>query len=113
MLQSLPMVTKGPGPLAVAEASLDIMSSESPKFRYMVVDQPGQADATIRRAMTEMLQLNHQQPHTFGLEKLTSILQEEQQKLIGLSEAPKPWFSVPDAEQNIVDGSKGNIKFDL
>ncbi|RBP51303.1 SDR family oxidoreductase [Arenicella xantha] len=82
MLQGLEMVTKGADPLAVAEAALDIMQSDKPKRRYMVVDQASQAETTVRKALQKALQLNQGQKHQFDSAKLIEMLQQEQQKLV-------------------------------
>ena len=68
---------KGPDPLDVALAALDIMQSDSPKRRYMVTATSGQADATIRRQISKMLELNNDQAHQFERARLVEILDEE------------------------------------
>ena len=77
MLAGLGRVTDGPDPLAVAEAALDIMQSQTPKARYMVTHTEAQADATVRRQISKMLELNIGQPHSFDREKLIKMLDEE------------------------------------
>lgn len=81
LFSRLPMVEKGPEPDAVAEAVLHAMSSETPKLRYMVVDQQAQADATIRKALREMLELNHQHKFSYDQATLVKMLQQELSKL--------------------------------
>lgn len=71
----------GPDPLAVAEAALDIMSSDKPKPRYLVTDQVGQADSAIRRMVAKTLELNHDQKYTFDRDALIKILDQELEKL--------------------------------
>lgn len=71
---------KGPDPLDVALAALDIMQSDSPKRRYMVTATLGQADATIRRQISKMLELNNDQAHQFERARLIEMLDEEIEK---------------------------------
>lgn len=70
----------GPDPLAVAQAALDIMSSDKPKLRYLVTDQAGQAELTIRRMITKTLELNQGQKHSFNRDALIKMLDQELEK---------------------------------
>ena len=77
MLAGLGKVVEGPDPLAVAEAALDIMQSSKPKARYMVTATQAQADATLRRQISKMLELNQNQPHSLDRDQFIKMLDEE------------------------------------
>ena len=61
-------------PQEVAEAVMHALFSENPKRRYMVVPHAGQADYTLRQAMTELLQLNQDHPYSFSREQLIEMM---------------------------------------
>ena len=82
-LALLDQVIKGSDPLPVAQAALDIMQSDAPKRRYMVVPNERQAQATIRSNMQRLLQQNQTQQFKFDNETLLNMLQEEMDKLGG------------------------------
>jgi hypothetical protein len=50
---------------------------ENPQRRYMVVGDPGRADATMRALLVRMLELNANQPYTYDREGLIKLLDEE------------------------------------
>jgi NAD(P)-dependent dehydrogenase (short-subunit alcohol dehydrogenase family) len=77
MVAGLGQVEKGPDPIDVAMAALDIMQSDEPKIRYMVTKPVGEADATIRRQLSKMLELNNGQVHQFDRARLIEMLDEE------------------------------------
>jgi len=77
MIAGLTQVEKGPDPIDVAMAALDIMQSDQPKNRYMVTATVGQADATVRRQISKMLELNNGQVHEFDRTRLIEMLDEE------------------------------------
>jgi hypothetical protein len=77
MIAGLAQVEKGPDPIDVAKAALDIMQSDTPKLRYMVTATVGQADATVRRQISKMLELNGGQVHQFDRARLVEMLDEE------------------------------------
>ncbi|MFQ3208443.1 MAG: 3-hydroxybutyrate dehydrogenase [Psychromonas sp.] len=77
MIAGLTQVEKGPDPIDVAMAALDIMQSDQPKMRYMVTATVGQADATVRRQISKMLELNDGQVHQFDRARLIEMLDEE------------------------------------
>jgi NAD(P)-dependent dehydrogenase (short-subunit alcohol dehydrogenase family) len=77
VIAGLIQVEKGPDPIDVAMAALDIMQSDQPKIRYMVTATVGQADATVRRQISKMLELNNGQVHQFDRARLIEILDEE------------------------------------
>ena len=63
-------------PDAVAEAALDFLTSETPKRRYMVVPNQGEAAITIRQALWEMVQLNAEQPYSYSRDELVGMLDD-------------------------------------
>jgi 3-hydroxybutyrate dehydrogenase len=81
MIAGLTQVEKGPDPIDVAMAALDIMQSDQPKMRYMVTATVGQADATVRRQISKMLELNGGQVHQFDRARLIEMLDEEIDKV--------------------------------
>ena len=85
-LAALSQVVKGPDAIDVAMAALDIMQSDEPKLRYMVTATVGQADATVRRQISKMLELNNGQVHQFDRARLIEMLDEEIEK--GAKEKP-------------------------
>lgn len=68
-------------PIAVARAVEHALFAEQPKMRYMVVPNAQQAEITIRKAMEEMLQLNHDQAYSYDRAGLIKMLDEELVKL--------------------------------
>jgi 3-hydroxybutyrate dehydrogenase len=81
MVVRLTQVEKGPDPIDVAIAALDIMQSDTPKNRYMITATVGQADATVRRQISKMLELNDGQVHQFDRARLIEMLDEEIDKV--------------------------------
>ena len=77
MVVGLSQVEKGPDPIDVAMAALHIMQSDKPRLRYMVTATVGQADATVRRQISKMLELNNGQVHQFDRARLIEMLDEE------------------------------------
>lgn len=77
MIAGLTQVDKGPDPIDVAMAALDIMQSDQPKMWYVVTATVGQADATVRRQISKMLELNDGQVHQFDRARLIDMLDEE------------------------------------
>ena len=63
-------------PDAVALAALDFMSSDSPKRRYMVVPNQGEADLTLRQAMRELAQLNQGHAFSHTRDELVAMLDD-------------------------------------
>ncbi len=76
-LERLGQVDQGADPLPVAEAALDFMSSDSPKRRYMVVPNIGQANATIRKSMSKLIEQNSTQQFRFSDDELRAMFEEE------------------------------------
>lgn len=81
MIAGLTQVEKGADPIDVAQAALHIMQSDEPKLRYMVTATVGQADVTIRRQISKMLELNNGQVHQFDRARLIEMLDEEIDKV--------------------------------
>jgi NAD(P)-dependent dehydrogenase (short-subunit alcohol dehydrogenase family) len=69
-------------PDEVAQAVLHLMTSDSPKRRYMVAPNAQQAATTIRFAMARMLELNQDQPYTYSRDELVALLDELMSKSI-------------------------------
>jgi NAD(P)-dependent dehydrogenase (short-subunit alcohol dehydrogenase family) len=65
-----------PEPDDVAQAALHFMSSDTPKRRYLVVPNQGEAEMTIRQIMMEMVQLNEDHPFSYSRDELIQILDE-------------------------------------
>jgi NAD(P)-dependent dehydrogenase (short-subunit alcohol dehydrogenase family) len=63
-------------PDEVAQAVLHLMTSESPKRRYMVTPNAEQAQITIRQALQRTLQLNEGQPYSYDRDQLVELLDE-------------------------------------
>ena len=63
-------------PDEVAEAVMHALFDENPKRRYMVVPNQGQAEATIRQAIREMVQLNEGHVYSYDRESLIAMLDE-------------------------------------
>jgi len=66
----------GVEPDAVAEAALHALFDPSPKMRYMVVPAAGQAQATIRKAIMELVELNQGHEFSYDRETLITMLDE-------------------------------------
>jgi len=77
LVAGLTQVDKGNDPIDVAMAALHIMQSDTPKIRYMVTATVEQADATVRRQISKMLELNNGQVHQFDRARLIKMLDEE------------------------------------
>lgn len=65
-----------PNSLPVALAVLDAFTSPNPKPRYLVVPTQEQAEMTIRKALQEAVQLNHNQPYSYKRDELIAMLDE-------------------------------------
>jgi NAD(P)-dependent dehydrogenase (short-subunit alcohol dehydrogenase family) len=63
-------------PDEVAQAVLELMTSDSPKRRYMVTPNEEQAQITIRSAMQRLLELNQDQPYAYDRDGLVALLDE-------------------------------------
>jgi NAD(P)-dependent dehydrogenase (short-subunit alcohol dehydrogenase family) len=63
-------------PDEVADAVLDLLSSDKPKRRYMVTANERQAQSAIEAAMRRVVQLNHDQPYQYDREGLIAVLDE-------------------------------------
>jgi NAD(P)-dependent dehydrogenase (short-subunit alcohol dehydrogenase family) len=63
-------------PDEVAAAVAQALTEASPRRRYMVVPDAGEAEVTIRKAIEELVQLNEGQPYTYGRDALVAMLDE-------------------------------------
>ena len=61
-------------PDEVAEAVYQLLTVDTPKRRYMVTPNEGQAHRTIEAAMRRVVQLNHDQPYQYDREGLFAVL---------------------------------------
>ena len=61
-------------PLEVAQAVLHLMSSDTPKRRYMVTPNAEQAAVTIRVGLQRILELNEDQPYSYDRDELVALL---------------------------------------
>lgn len=77
LLGRLDQTSKGPDPIDVAKSALHLMQSDSPKSRYLVTSNSGQAEVTVRRQISKMLELNNGQTHQFDRARLIEMLDEE------------------------------------
>jgi len=69
--------SKYPEPDDVAAAVLHSLSDAKPKRRYMVVPVQAEAEATIRKAIQELVQLNEQHPFSYDRKALVEMLDAE------------------------------------
>lgn len=65
-----------PEPDEVAAAAVHALTNAKPRARYMVVPAANQAQVTIRKAMEELVQLNHGHQFTLDREALVKMLDE-------------------------------------
>ncbi len=63
-------------PYEVAEAVLEFMTTDSPKRRYLVTPNAGQAHRTVRTAIDRALELNEDQIYTLDRDELVAMLDE-------------------------------------
>ncbi len=63
-------------PEEIAAAVVDILESEDPKTRYMIVGTRDSAERTVQKAMEEMVQLNENQAYTLNRDELVAMLDE-------------------------------------
>jgi NAD(P)-dependent dehydrogenase (short-subunit alcohol dehydrogenase family) len=69
--------SKYPEPDDVAAAVLHFLSNTTPKHRYMVVPVQAEAEATIRKAIQEVVQLNEYQKFSYDRDTLVRMLDAE------------------------------------
>jgi NAD(P)-dependent dehydrogenase (short-subunit alcohol dehydrogenase family) len=70
-------VEKGADPIDVAKVALEIMQSEAPRRRYMVTAVASEAEATLRRQLSKMLELNNSQANHLDRAGMIKLLDEE------------------------------------
>ena len=63
-------------PDEVAQAFLHALTAAEPKRRYLVVPNRGEAETTIKAALTRAVQLNAKQPYTLDRDALVKLLDE-------------------------------------
>ncbi len=68
-------------PIAVARAVEHALFSDTPKARYLVVPNQGEAAWTIGKAMQEMVQLNQDHPYSYDRDALVKMLDQALQDL--------------------------------
>jgi len=68
-------------PQEVAEAVMHALFSDKPKRRYLVVPNASQAYFTLGQAMTELLQLNQDQPYSFTRDQLIEMMDAQMKSL--------------------------------
>ena len=66
----------GEEPHKVATAVLDVMSSDKPKHRYMVVPNDNQAKRTVTIALKKAVELNCDQEFEYTQEELIKMLEQ-------------------------------------
>jgi NAD(P)-dependent dehydrogenase (short-subunit alcohol dehydrogenase family) len=65
-----------PEPDDVARAALEFLTTDSPRRRYMVVPNKGEAEVTIRGALRELVQLNQGQRYSYSRDELVRMLDD-------------------------------------
>jgi NAD(P)-dependent dehydrogenase (short-subunit alcohol dehydrogenase family) len=63
-------------PDEVSAAFMHFLFDDNPKRRYMVVPNEGEAEVTIRKAISELAQLNERQEYTYSRDQLIKMLDE-------------------------------------
>ncbi|MEM7704577.1 MAG: SDR family NAD(P)-dependent oxidoreductase [Pseudomonadota bacterium] len=76
-------------PTPVALATLDFLSAEQPKRRYLVAPNAREAEFAIRSALKRVAELNHDQPYSQSREALITTLDELMTELSSNSHAEK------------------------
>jgi len=74
-------VEEGADPIAVGQAVEQALVSADPKARYMIVPNQREADITLRKAIREMLELNHEQDYSYDEAAILKMVQEQYQAL--------------------------------
>lgn len=65
---------EGTPPLAVANTISRALFEESPRYRYMIVPEQGEAGMTIAAGMVELLQFNGAHEHSYSQEEIGSLV---------------------------------------
>lgn len=89
----------------VAQAALDFLTSASPKRRYMVVPNQGEAELTIRQALREMAQLNEGHAFSYDRDELVEMLDEVLSEVALASAPPTETGSRIGLHQAVVEGN--------
>jgi NAD(P)-dependent dehydrogenase (short-subunit alcohol dehydrogenase family) len=74
--QAAAAAPKLPEPDDVAAAAENALSDQNPKRRYLVVPNRQEADATIRKQIEQLVQLNEDQPYAYDRDALIKMLDE-------------------------------------
>lgn len=74
-------VEEGADPIAVGVAVEQALVSAQPKARYLVVPNQREADITLRKAIREMLELNHEQDYSYDEAAVLKMVQEQYQAM--------------------------------
>ena len=69
------------GPEDIVATVERALFDDHPRRRYMVVGDPGRADATMRALLLRMLEMNADQPYSYDREGLIKLLDEEMAKM--------------------------------
>ena len=70
-------VSDGASPKPVADAIQHALFDEKPKEHYLIVPEQFEAMITIGKSMEELLNLNHEQEHSYTREQLIALMDEE------------------------------------
>jgi NAD(P)-dependent dehydrogenase (short-subunit alcohol dehydrogenase family) len=73
-------------PDEVSAAVMHALFDDNPKHRYMVVPDQREAEATIKQAITELVQLNEGQEYSYDREALIAMLDEGEALIAMLDE---------------------------
>ena len=63
-------------PDEVSAAFVHFLFDDNPKRRYLVVPNEGEAEVTIKKAISELAQLNERQEYTYSRDQLIRMLDE-------------------------------------
>lgn len=74
LTDALAAESKDPEPDDVAEATVAALFDPAPKVRYMVVPSQGQANATIRKQIRQLVQLNQAHKYSVSRDSLVAML---------------------------------------
>jgi hypothetical protein len=91
----------------VALAALDFLTSDSPKRRYMVTPNQGEAQATIRQALQEVAELNEGHRFSYSRDELVQMLDE----VLGVAQpAPAAAPSGGGLQRAAMEGNLGAVR---
>lgn len=100
----------------VAIAALEFLTVDTPKRRYMVVPNRGEAEVTIRGGLLELVQLNQDQPYAFSRAELVRMLDDA---LAATRSTARPTAGVdgrgevdPPGDAGAAEGADGGALFE-